>query len=53
MYELAQVPVSLAAWAGIRGVGSVLIQVFAGLEKLKVRGSGRVVGMVFLESGSR
>lgn len=35
MYELAQVPVSLATWAGIKGVRSVLIQVFAGLERLK------------------
>lgn len=42
MCELAQVPVSLAMWAGIKGVRSVLIQGFAGLERLKKRGSGRV-----------
>lgn len=53
MYELAQVPVSLATWAGIKGVRSVLIQVFAGLEGLREGGSGRVVRMACLESGSR
>lgn len=53
MYELAQVPVSLGSWARIKGVRSVLIQVFAGLERLKEGGSERVVRMAFLESGSR
>lgn len=38
MYELAQMPVSFATWAGIKGVRSVLIQVFAGLERLQEGG---------------
>lgn len=42
MCELAQVPVSPATWAGIKGLRSVLIQGFAGLERLREGGSGRV-----------
>lgn len=53
MCELAQVPVSLATCAGIKVVRSVLIQVFAGLKRLKEGGSVKAVRMVCLESGSR
>lgn len=35
MYKLAQMPVSLAKWSGVKVVRPELIQVLAGLERFR------------------